>query len=142
MLGTVTILYRFTLFQPLYTCTRTNLGVTYSRQIRWWSETTLILTNESQPNITRLIRVDQSQVSKLSKPQTDKSTLCLPCLVKIPRSVNFQRMCLQSHLQTSLPTPQKSCPKFQNPRTTLPPPCPPKYSIVRVVPESFECVES
>ena len=27
--------------------------------------------------------------------------------------------CLQSHLQTSLPTPQKSYPKFLNPRTTF-----------------------
>ena len=27
--------------------------------------------------------------------------------------------CLQSHLQTSPPTPQKSYPKFRNPRTTF-----------------------
>jgi hypothetical protein len=31
----------------------------------------------------------------------------------------FRRMCLQSHLQTSPPTPQKSYPKFRNPRTTF-----------------------
>ena len=31
----------------------------------------------------------------------------------------FRRMCLQSHLQSSPPTPQKSYPKFRNPRTTF-----------------------
>jgi hypothetical protein len=31
----------------------------------------------------------------------------------------FWRMCLQSHLQTFPPTPQKSNPKFHNPRITL-----------------------
>ena len=31
-------------FQPLYTCTQTNLRVIYSGQIRGWSESTLILT--------------------------------------------------------------------------------------------------
>jgi hypothetical protein len=31
----------------------------------------------------------------------------------------FRRMCLQSHLQTYTPTPQKSYPKFRNPRTTF-----------------------
>ena len=31
----------------------------------------------------------------------------------------FRCMCLQSHLQTSPPTPQKSYPKFRNPRTTF-----------------------
>ena len=31
----------------------------------------------------------------------------------------FRRTCLQSHLQTSPPTPQKSYPKFRNPRTTF-----------------------
>jgi hypothetical protein len=31
----------------------------------------------------------------------------------------FRRTCLQSHLQTSPPTPQKSYPKFPNPRTTF-----------------------
>jgi hypothetical protein len=31
----------------------------------------------------------------------------------------FQRTCLQSHLQTSPPTPQKSYPTFWNPRTTF-----------------------
>ena len=80
MLGTVIIFYRFTLFQPLYTCTQTNLRVTYSGQIRGRSESTLILTNESQP---RLIRVDQSQGSKLSKthkPQTSRLyDKALPC---------------------------------------------------------------
>jgi hypothetical protein len=84
MLGTVTILYRFTLFQPLYTCTWTNLRVTYSGQIRGWSESTLILTNESQPNITRLIRVDEAQVSKLSKTSerqtTDRQVNFMPAL--------------------------------------------------------------
>ena len=30
-----------------------------------------------------------------------------------------RHMCLQSHLQTSPPTPQKSYPKFRNPRTTF-----------------------
>ena len=44
---------------------QTNLWVTYSGQIGGWSESTLILTNESQSKITRLIRVDQSQASKL-----------------------------------------------------------------------------
>ena len=47
----------------------------------------------------------------------------------------FRPTCLQSHLQTSPPTPQKSYPKFRNPRTTFEnnPLCPPKYSIVRGV---------
>jgi hypothetical protein len=31
----------------------------------------------------------------------------------------FRRTCLQSHLQTSPPTPQKSYPKFRNPRTNF-----------------------
>ena len=31
----------------------------------------------------------------------------------------FRHTCLQSHLQTSPPTPQKSYPKFRNPRTTF-----------------------
>ena len=31
----------------------------------------------------------------------------------------FRRTCLQSHLQTSPPTPQKSYPKFRNPRKTF-----------------------
>jgi hypothetical protein len=39
--------------------------VTYSGQTGGWSESTLILTNQSQSKITRLIRVDQSQASKL-----------------------------------------------------------------------------
>ena len=45
----------------------------------------------------------------------------------------FRCTCLQSHLQTSPPTPQKSYPKFRNPRTTFEntPFCAPKYSIVR-----------
>ena len=34
MLGTVILFYRLTLFQPLHTCTRTNLRVTYSGQTR------------------------------------------------------------------------------------------------------------
>ena len=38
----------------------------------------------------------------------------------IDMSGNFRRMCLQSHLQTSPPTPQKAYPKFWNPRK-LPP---------------------
>jgi hypothetical protein len=46
-------------------CTQTNLRVTYSGQTGRWSESTLILTNQSQSQITRLIRVDQSQASKL-----------------------------------------------------------------------------
>ena len=37
----------------------------------------------------------------------------------IDTNENFRRTCLQSHLQTSPPTPQKSCPKFRNPRTTF-----------------------
>ena len=53
------------LFQPLYACTWTNLRVTYSGQTRGWSENTLILTNESLSKITRLIRVNQSQASKM-----------------------------------------------------------------------------
>ena len=46
-----------------------------------------------------------------------------------------RRTCLQIHLQTSPPTPQKSYPKFRNPRTTFgnTPLCPSKYSIVRGV---------
>ena len=32
---------------------------------------------------------------------------------------NFWHTCLQSHLQTSPPTPQKSYPKFRNPKTTF-----------------------
>ena len=44
----------------------------------------------------------------------------------------FRRTCLQSQLQTSPPTPQKSYPKFRNPRTTFEnaPLCPHNYSIV------------
>ena len=47
----------------------------------------------------------------------------------------FRRTCLQSHLQTSPPTPQKCYPKFRNPRTTFgnTPLCPPIYSVVRGV---------
>ena len=50
----------------------------------------------------------------------------------IDMSGNFRRTCLQSHLQTSPPTPYKSYLKFWNPRTTFEntPLCPPKYSIV------------
>ena len=45
----------------------------------------------------------------------------------------FPHTCLQSHLQTSPPNPQKSYPKFQNPWTTFEEkkPCPPKSVIVR-----------
>jgi hypothetical protein len=39
--------------------------VTYFGQTGGWSESTLILTNESQSKITRLICIDQSQASKL-----------------------------------------------------------------------------
>ena len=39
------------LFQPLYTCTRTNLRVTYFGQTGGWSESSLIMTNESQNKI-------------------------------------------------------------------------------------------
>jgi hypothetical protein len=39
--------------------------VTYFGQTGGWSESTLILINESQSKITSLIRVDQSQASKL-----------------------------------------------------------------------------
>ena len=63
------------LVQPLYTCTRTNLRVSYSGQICGWSEITFILTNEGPSNITRLICIDQSQVLELTqadKEQTDK----------------------------------------------------------------------
>ena len=51
---------------------------------------------------------------------------------------------LQSHLQTSPPTPQKSYPKFRNPRTTFgnTPLCLPNYSIVRGVPEFVFPLES
>ena len=37
----------------------------------------------------------------------------------IDTSRNLLRTCLQSHLKTSPPTPQKSYPKFQNPTTTF-----------------------
>ena len=37
----------------------------------------------------------------------------------IGMSKNFPAKCLQSHLQTSPPTPQNSYPKFRNPRTTF-----------------------
>jgi hypothetical protein len=62
LLGTV-----IRLFIPasVYICTRTNLRVTYFGQTGGWSESTLILTNESQSKITILICVDQSQASKL-----------------------------------------------------------------------------
>ena len=48
------------------------------------------------------------------------------------RAEIFRHMCLQSHLQTSPPTPHKSYPKFQNPITTFEttPLWPSKYSIV------------
>ena len=53
----------------------------------------------------------------------------------IPRSAPHQHQCtcLQSHLQTSPPYPQKSYTKFRNPRTTFEnlTLCPAKYSIVR-----------
>ena len=55
------------LIQPLYICTRTNLRVTYSGQSRGWSESTLILTNDSTIARTRLICVDQSQGWKSAK---------------------------------------------------------------------------
>ena len=47
----------------------------------------------------------------------------------------FRNTCLQSYLQTSPATPQKSYPKFRNPRTTFgnTPLCPPNCSIVRGV---------
>ena len=48
LLGTVKLLYRCSLFQPLYTCTWTNLRVTYSGQTHRWSESIIILTNERQ----------------------------------------------------------------------------------------------
>ena len=67
MLGTVILLYRYCLFQPLYTCTWTNMRVTYSGQTRGWSESTLILTNDSTIAKTRLICVDQSQGLKSAK---------------------------------------------------------------------------
>ena len=44
------------LFRPLYTCTWTNLQVTYFGQTRGWSESTFILTNESLNKITRFIQ--------------------------------------------------------------------------------------
>ena len=53
------------LFPPLYPCTWTNLRVSYSGQTRGCSECTLFLTNESLIKITRLIRSNQSQASKL-----------------------------------------------------------------------------
>jgi hypothetical protein len=61
LLGTV-----IRLFIPasVYTCTRTNLRVTYFGQSGGWSESTLILTNESQSKIA-ILCVDQSQASKL-----------------------------------------------------------------------------
>ena len=55
------------LFQPLYTCARTNLRVTYSGQTCGRSESTLILTNDSMVAITRLICVDQSQGLKSAR---------------------------------------------------------------------------
>ena len=42
------------LFQPLYTCTWTNLQVTYSEETCEWSESTLTLTNERTSKITRM----------------------------------------------------------------------------------------
>ena len=59
----------------------------------------------------------------------------------------IRHTCLQSHLQRSPPTPQKSYLKFRNSRTTFEntPLCPPKYSIVRGVggvPNFFQGVES
>ena len=66
------------LFQPLYTCTQTNLRMSYSGQIWGWSEITFILTNEGPRNLTRLIRVDQSQVLEFT--QTDKETPAIQLL--------------------------------------------------------------
>ena len=63
MLGTVIIFYLFTLFQPLYTCTGTNLLVIYSGQTRGCSESTLILTNGSQANISRLYNCTVNKLS-------------------------------------------------------------------------------
>ena len=58
----------------------------------------------------------------------------LPCWHNLVATVNsiFCHTCLQSILQTSPPTPQKSYTKFWNPRTTIEntPLFPPKYSIV------------
>jgi hypothetical protein len=62
------------LLQPLYTCTWTNLWVTFSGQTRGWSESTLILANESPSRITRLIHVKQSQASKLVTEDRDGQT--------------------------------------------------------------------
>ena len=52
------------LVQPLYTCTRKNLWVTYSGQIRVWSDITFILT------------IDQSHVLELTQTtrERDKGT--------------------------------------------------------------------
>ena len=120
MLGTVTILYRFTLFQPLYTCTRTKLRMTYSGQIRGWSETTLILTNESQPNITRLIRVDQSQVSKLSKTSdrqtTDRQVHFMPALpCENPQEYKFPAYVSAESPSNISPNPSEVIPKVSEP---------------------------
>ena len=46
-------------------------------------------------------------------------TLDVSARSPIDTSGNFRRTCLQSHLQTSPPTPQKSYPKFRNPRTNF-----------------------
>ena len=59
---------------------------------------------------------------KISASQLGSSLPGLRTLPLSPQSTlaeSFQSTCLQSHLQTSLPTPQKSYSKFRNPRTTF-----------------------
>jgi hypothetical protein len=68
LLGTVT-----RLFIPAYVhLCMDNLLVTYSGQTRGWSESTLILNNDSRIAITSLICVDQSQGLKSAKRERER----------------------------------------------------------------------
>ena len=78
-------------------------------------------------------------LSRISFHEMGVLTPCL-CMLQIvacpPINMSQKgcwRMCLQSHHQSSPPTPPKEFPKFQNPMTTLenPPLCLAKYSIVQ-----------
>ena len=107
------------------------------RKIPLYMKTIIMLLGNVAQTIVQLKQLIQKQIREALKLKTSG--------VLAPRSAHARpstrppiyrvSMCLQSHLQISLPTPKKSYPKFRNPRTTFEntPLCPPKYSIVRGV---------
>jgi hypothetical protein len=52
-------------------------------------------------------------------PRLSRARLTCPLVPPSTRAEIFRRSCVQSHLQTTHPTSQKSYPKFRNPRTTF-----------------------